>query len=108
MSGRTRVFEDPDRPGGVVLLTTSGDYVPTTFHFEPEIVDALREYFTHQPWHDAKPGEIWVLEIAGTGSPRAWQITDRRSHFWALGVGYHAVTARDILSGRRIWPEDAS
>ncbi|HWU47810.1 MAG TPA: hypothetical protein VN133_13720 [Humibacter sp.] len=108
MSRRITLTDGAD---GSLLLHIQGDKIAGRFNdalLLPDTVAALREHFEHKPWHDAKPGEIWVLEIAGTGSPRAWQITDRRSHFWALGVGYHAVTARDILSGRRIWPEDAS
>jgi hypothetical protein len=72
---------------------------------------AARAYFdAHpepKPWHDAKPGEVWVLETRSDlgVDKRAWHITDRPESFWALTQGYLLVKSNAIVSGRRIWPE---
>lgn len=59
-----------------------------------------------KPWHDANPGEVWVLTYGGEETAHVW--TDR----WA-GPGHAFVSDRaivesddpDITAGRRIWPE---
>lgn len=71
---------------------------------------AARAYFdAHpepKPWHDAKPGEVWVLTYGGQETAHVW--TNR----WA-GGGNAFVSDRaiieaddpDITAARRIWPE---
>ena len=70
---------------------------------------AARDYFAahpeRKPWHDAKPGEVWVLTADGKNHP--WAIdtiyTDRFVH-----AGGHSIIPVDhpsITAGRRIWPE---
>lgn len=71
--------------------------------------EAARAYFdAHpepKPWHDAAEGEVWVLMFPLT------------SHVWFVNGDFFqntktltniAKTDPSIVSGRRIWPEDAS
>lgn len=78
-----------------------------------EMVKAIRAYLAAhpepKPWHDAKPGEVWVLTYGGQPTAHVW--TDR----WA-GPGNAFVSDRaivgaddpDITSGHRIFPEVVS
>lgn len=75
---------------------------------------AARAYFAAhpepKPWHDAKPGEVWVLTVDGYedmvmtvheskyGGYR-FRLTDQDGTIYALDTP--AITA-----GRRIWPEE--
>ena len=63
------------------------------------------EYFAAhpapKPWHDAKPGEVWVLEM--DGEERAFML-DSVDHFDHYGSYYEKDDPR-ITEGRRIWPE---
>lgn len=68
--------------------------------------DTARAYIdahpVKKPWHDAKPGELWRIELPdiGENSYVAGDYTFR-SHD-------HAITMEDfrIISARRIWPQD--
>jgi hypothetical protein len=60
-----------------------------------------------QPWHDAQPGDVWVLDTRsdlGTDR-RAWIISDRPEAFWSMGQGYMLARSTSIIDGKRIWPE---
>lgn len=73
---------------------------------------AAREYFeAHpepKPWHDAKPGEVWVLNIdhKNAANEVAWQVATS-TEFSRLGL---AINKRDerITAARRIWPTEVS
>lgn len=56
-----------------------------------------------KPWHDAKPGEVWVLKEHGQPE-RAYLVDDSQfydsSRDYALDFGDSV-----ILEARRIWPE---
>jgi len=58
-----------------------------------------------KPWHDAKPGEVWLLNIdhKNAANEVAWQVATS-TEFSRLGL---AINKRDerITAARRIWPE---
>lgn len=71
--------------------------------------DAADAYFdAHpepKPWHDAKPGEVWVLTV--NGEEYAWSIDTTYSDRFVYAGGDFNVP-RDhpsITAGRCIWPE---
>lgn len=69
----------------------------------PEAVVALREFFQHEanyrPWHDAKEGEVWVLDLTnGQTHPAIFQADAFRD----TGGSW---TVNEITSARKIWPE---
>ena len=67
-------------------------------------VGAALAYFdahpVSKPWHDAKPGEVWVLEM--DGEERAFML-DSTDHFDHYG-SYYEKDDPMITEGRRIWP----
>lgn len=81
---------------------------------------AARAYFdAHpeaKPWHDAKPGEVWVLTTKGVDdrwNPTSFSVreVDNQIRFYAnepdYSVEYLGVSATAITAGRCIWPEVA-
>lgn len=57
--------------------------------------NAARAYFDahplRKPWHDAKPGEVWVLKTEGVDerwNPTAFTVTDGGSKFVPVEPGY--------------------
>lgn len=58
-----------------------------------------------KPWHNAKPGEVWVLTYGG--QPAAHVYTDRTAEGLAFLSDRAIVSADDpdITAGRRIFPE---
>ncbi|QOC26079.1 hypothetical protein IC744_06920 [Microbacterium hominis] len=119
--GRWRWPEDPDYVvypivTGLVAVVEEKNGTTGTFsrseHTNSGHGDAARAYFlAHpdpKPWHDAKPGEVWEIEVDG------------RTHHARVGYGDFAhlfefnedasMTKRHsaITAGRRIWPEVAS
>lgn len=66
---------------------------------------AARYFAAHPagPWHDAEPGEIWVLEFGG--DKRAYARTATLFTNWDTPSLHPTDTG--IKSGYRIWPEEA-
>ena len=56
----------------------------------------------HQPWHDAKPGEVWMLTMEGEERPA---IVTEDGNFEAPLFLVTPQSVR-ITAGRRIWPVD--
>lgn len=63
-------------------------------------------------WHDAKPGEVWVLKTEGVDerwNPTAFTVTDGGSKFVPVEPGYSIShlgrMATAIIDARRIFPE---
>ncbi|WP_431862985.1 hypothetical protein [Microbacterium algeriense] len=122
--GRWRWPENPDyvvyrRGDGLLALNEqSGN---TKFHdirtnrsgtwTNGSILDeAIRAYFEahpeRKPWHDAEPGDVWVLTVLG--HTLAW-VADGDGYFQHLvDPESLRVTDPDISDGRRIYPDDAS
>lgn len=72
---------------------------------DPELTTAAASYFAAhplpKPWHDAKPGEVWVLTV--DGKEDAFKLHGdlfRNGALWDI-----EQTDRHITAGRRIWPE---
>lgn len=81
--------------------------------------EAARAYFDahpeRKPWHEAKPGEVWVLDIEENyAEPRTGpcEVRGERDDLWFLELSTESqfgLGSRLITGGRRIWPEgDAS
>jgi len=78
----------------------------------PEAV--ARAYFdAHpepKPWHDAKPGEVWVLTVDGS-EEFPCSVSPSGPDFEPIAHPVWATLARGsdrITSARRIWPEEPS
>lgn len=75
---------------------------------DKEFFAAARSYFENhpepQPWHRAKPEEVWLM---GSGLHEFVAIvgTDGRFRF---ADGTDMATTEEFVTGRRIWPEEAS
>lgn len=92
-----------ERTGQAYMTTREG-----VLGFDDEHAQAARAYFAAhpepKPWHDAKPGEVWVLGIKGSILPdEAYQFTDGR--FRPTSMRAFWPRFEDIATGRRIWPE---
>lgn len=82
-----------------------------------EYPNAARAYFAAhpepKPWHDAKPGEVWVLTYR---SPSAREtsnnvmtcVDDGGNISFFNDYRLHTVRYTGIESARRIWPEESS
>lgn len=66
---------------------------------------AVRDFFdAHplpKPWHDAKPGEVWVLTDSEDTKPAF--VTDGGR--FELEIGYCDLDCEDIIDAKRVWPE---
>lgn len=75
-----------------------------------QVVEAARAYFAAhpepKPWHDAKPGDVWLLTFDG-GEPRPVGVFDfdGTPHFSVPGAEDFSINYARITDGRRIWPE---
>jgi hypothetical protein len=122
-------WRSPLHPDYVVYLIgyealVIGEHVGLSQRFERSAVDAASSrvpeqvaaaYFEahpeRKPWHDAKPGEVWLLTLDGVESAfYPSKSLDRHFTPVAPSTGTTAVTFDwpEIEAGRRIWPEDAS
>jgi len=64
-----------------------------------------------KPWHDAKPGEVWVLTTENVGdevAARVADVNDRVIFEYVRGLANVGITDPRIVSARRIWPEATS
>ena len=52
-------------------------------------------------WHDAKPGEVWVLTTHGEEQPYC-----RASNGWEIVGRSYFILGDYITAGRRIWPDE--
>lgn len=71
----------------------------------------LEAHPERKPWHDAKPGEVWVITTSNVGDERAVQVTPDRTFQYNDAIQFpkaFPLTYDAIESARRIWPEDAS
>lgn len=101
------LYAAPDREDGLDGLTyeVAGSAVA---HCDL-MLDAARAYFAAhpepKPWHDAKPGEVWVLTLRGEeyGAVREFGNDFKLSNGNLLWLKHEGITA-----GRRIYPESAS
>ena len=91
----------------VVLHEPSGDnvYIPESSGFDTDEARAALAYFAahpvSKPWHDAKPGEAWVITYGGEEHA---VISDGAFFLWQSGSEQSIKDSR-ISAGRRIWPE---
>ena len=75
--------------------------------------DTAKAYFEahpeRKPWHDAKPGEVWVLTFDGADDTfKAYESRYGTIYFTRSRETSTNLTNERITAGRRIWPEDAS
>lgn len=73
-----------------------------------EFLGAARAYFDSHPepkaWHEAKPEEVWLM---GSGLHEFVALVSVDGKFRFADGSDMAVT-EEFVTGRRIWPEDAS
>lgn len=101
---RVRVIHEPD-----------GDFVDTvegSIH-DGIFKDAARAYFEahpeRKPWDTASAGELWAFKTDPGTRETLWERDASESHWHLPGqtkaeLGIHFT----IVTGRKIWPEDAS
>lgn len=101
---------DEVRPGRTPSLYTAEDVEGRHGQF----AEAARAYFAAhpepKPWHDAKPGEVWVVRVTDVDLV----MTVHESNYGGLrfrlndqeGTIY-ALDTPSIREGRRIWPESS-
>ena len=114
--GRWRWPENPDYvvyadgTSRRVIRESSGTTMQVSLHdrkvmttYLDSYVGAARAYdAAHpepKPWHEAKEGEVWVIEFNGNEYPAIFQADSFRDHGGSWG-------AEDITNARRIWPEE--
>ncbi|MEW1990767.1 hypothetical protein [Microbacterium sp. NPDC078849] len=121
--GRWRWPENPDyvalprpRDGVRVVSESTGQtldaqrdqYVGT----EPTLFGAANAYFVahppREPWHDARPGEVWVIQETDMEptAARVGMVNERMQFEPVDNIARH-IDVEDplIVEARRIWPE---
>lgn len=107
--------------GAVIRSSDAGIYIDGSIsgtRLFPSDIAALREFFQHErdeelgrkPWHDAKPGEVWIITTSNVADERAVQVTPKGTFQYTDAIEFpqdFPLTYAAITSGRRIWPEDA-
>lgn len=72
---------------------------------------AARAYFAAhpvpKPWHEAKPGEVWVITTSNVGDEVAVLVTGAGRFRYSDGV-LMSLTSEQITDARRIFPEVVS
>lgn len=87
-------------------------------YWRVEFILAARAYFdahpAPKPWHDAKPGEFWLINLHGQervvrvdkpmydDRPAVFMPVDRMGQTWVVIDGPH------VTAGRRLWPPEAT
>lgn len=114
------VYPFPDGTGCTVLSERTGvskTYVSrsaiegSTSYLAPAAAAYFEAHPERKPWHDAKPGEVWVIRTSNVGDERAVQVTPDRTFQYNDAIQFpeaFPLTYDAIESARRIWPEDAS
>lgn len=130
--GRWRWPENPDYvvyPDGTsrrVVRESDGSSLAVSLHdrevmttYLDSYVGAARAYDDFhpepKPWHDAKPGEVWLLTYVGeagvpsvTSSSESGHVVFTAATEEANGTHEFSLLTDYITAGRRIYPEDAS
>lgn len=121
--GRWRWPENPDyvvypgEEGDVLVYDETELDAPRYFARESSAFPgnfgaAARAYFdAHpepKPWHDAKPGEVWVITTSGRSGSDERPYTVTRYGTFDEPTFEHSITDESITAGRRIWPEGVS
>lgn len=126
--GRWRWPENPDyvvhggardtfgRRQAIVINEGTTDktaFTPSSATGQSEKHRAARAFFDanpeQKPWHDAKPGDLWVLDLRGSIlSAEVYRFTEWRV-FWPVDNPdsvYFDPTNPIIEDARKIWPTD--
>lgn len=119
------VYPRDDERYGLLVVNEhnpeENEYVSVNMAGETHRQDIMRtvarEWFAAhpkpKPWHDAKPGEVWVLTVEGIDAPCVVEdglrvTTEGGRGFRNLAKGppgHLGLNAPVITAGRRIWPE---
>lgn len=97
-SGRIRFMGDPVDLDNL-REKLSGDHLGFSPAAEKALIEFVNYEANHKPWHDAKEGDVWVLELTnGQTHPAIFQADAFRDTGGAW-------TANEIANARKIWPE---
>lgn len=100
----------------IVFNETRMDWEVVTIHREeeenwPAFQPAARAYFAahpeRKPWHDAKPGEVWLLTFL-SGKQMIGLVEYDGECFIGEGQELTVIKSTAFTAGRRIWPEDTN
>ena len=111
----SKLYSTPSDPDVVHVASETNGQGHRARRDDPDYIfgwfsQAARAYFDAHPepkpaWHDAQPGEVWLLNIdhKNAANEVAWQVATS-TEFSRLGL---AINKRDerITTARRIWPE---
>ena len=105
INGSVRVLEESTGQSEVVTREAAAF---DQFAWANEVADSY--FAAHpdpKPWHDAKPGEIWVITTENVADEVAVQVTPEGTFQYNDGHAW-AIQDMPIRSARRIWPEAVS
>ena len=98
-----RVLHEPTANVYEYRSKDTGSDIPLTAYL------VAREWFDAQeppkPWHDAKPGEVWALELLGL-EDEFLRVEYYGSRWLNARTGLVVPEAENATAGRRIWPEE--
>lgn len=96
--------------GGTAYAQFSRNMALQSSSFDP-MIQSAREWFETRPepkpWHDAKPGEVWLLEVLGL-EDEFLRVQYQGERWLNTHTGLVVPEAEDATAGRRIWPEGAN
>lgn len=110
------VYQRGDVDGAVIRVVSERDGSQVSFAATPGVLAlesghrrAARAYFaTHEPpkpWLDAKPGEVWLVEIESSGPYPCIVTTDED---FDSGLFRLPLASKDITAAERIYPRGES
>lgn len=104
-------LKGPGRLQGISRWDAGGRESAASSHFYAAAAAYFAAHPEPKPWHDAKPGEVWVLTTENVGdecAARVAEVNGQRVFEWVAGLHRKSVVASTITAGRRIWPEVTS
>ena len=98
---RVQIF---DESTGVCAWATESQGASNTLGAWRQAFLWFQAHPTHKPWHDAKQGEVWLLDIMGRedGTP---VVVNRYGHF-TTGADVVTTDNKMILGATKIYPKD--
>lgn len=104
--GRVYRFTNDDGKRGFDVHKEDRSYKGWLGELREVAKEFLGAHPASNPWHDAKPGEVWVLTV--DGETYCWGVGDGPDlgrFIYAGGTSNIPLGHPSITKGRRIWPE---
>lgn len=103
---RVVVFDERSGVSASLYLSTV-DRAGVTYDVRAIAKRYLEAHPLPEPWHKAKPGDVWVLnhDVAPGGAWLVYGYESGRVVFYRKDIGEIELTSKAITTARRIWPE---